>query len=117
MAASQGGRGATFGGGPGYGRQGPPIWREPGSRKPIEAVEVLIKAGADAYFVKGTELQSLVDYLLDLHRALAAPAAPPRDKHGVSLAFEYGESDNTYRVEQFMPAGMITSIRIINGKT
>lgn len=40
-----------------------------------------------------------------------------RDMHGVSLAFEYGESDNTYRVEQFMPAGMVKSVRIINGKT
>ena len=47
MVASTGGRGYAFGGGPGFGRVGPPPFREAGSRKPIEAVEVLLKAGAD----------------------------------------------------------------------
>ncbi len=50
MAASTGGRGATFGGGPGFGRLDKPVWRETGSRVPAEAVELLIKAGADADF-------------------------------------------------------------------
>jgi hypothetical protein len=47
MAASVGGRGMGFGAGPGFGRQGDPVWREPGSRKPIDAVKVLLDAGAD----------------------------------------------------------------------
>lgn len=47
MVAATGGRGYAFGGGPGFGRVGPAIWREPGSRKPIEAVQILIDAGAD----------------------------------------------------------------------
>jgi hypothetical protein len=50
MAASIGGRGASFGGGPGFGRTWKPEWREPGSRVPTEAVELLIKAGADVNF-------------------------------------------------------------------
>ncbi|MEQ1757646.1 MAG: ankyrin repeat domain-containing protein [Vicinamibacterales bacterium] len=50
MAASVGGRGASFGGGPGFGRIDKPVWREAGSRTPAEAVELLIKAGADANF-------------------------------------------------------------------
>jgi ankyrin repeat protein len=47
FAAMAGGRGAAFGGGPGFGRQGPPPWREPGSRKPADAVKLLLEAGAD----------------------------------------------------------------------
>ena len=47
MAAAAGGRGYAFGGGPGFGRVGPPPFREPGSRKPADAVQVLIDAGAD----------------------------------------------------------------------
>ena len=47
IAASTGGRGYAFGGGPGFGRQGDPVWREAGSRKPIDAVKVLLEAGAD----------------------------------------------------------------------
>ncbi len=50
MAAATGGRGATFGGGPGFGRTWKPEWREKGSRVPTEAVELLIKAGADPNF-------------------------------------------------------------------
>jgi uncharacterized protein len=50
MAASVGGRGMGFGAGPGFGRQGEPVWREPGSRKPIDAVKVLLDAGADPNF-------------------------------------------------------------------
>jgi hypothetical protein len=36
-----------------------------------------------------------------------------RDRKGVSIAFEYNDSDNTYRDEQFIPAGMVESVRII----
>ncbi|MBI4266338.1 MAG: ankyrin repeat domain-containing protein [Acidobacteria bacterium] len=47
FVAMTGGRGASFGAGPGFSREGPPPWREPGSRKPIEAVRLLLEAGAD----------------------------------------------------------------------
>jgi ankyrin repeat protein len=50
MLASVGGRGMGFGAGPGFGRQGEPVWREQGSRKPIDAVKVLLDAGADPNF-------------------------------------------------------------------
>ena len=47
MMAMVGGRGAAFAAGPGFGRTVAPPFREPGSRDPAEAVEVLLKAGAD----------------------------------------------------------------------
>ena len=47
LVAMSGGRGAAFGAGPGFSRQGPPPFREPGDRDPAEAVKMLIKAGAD----------------------------------------------------------------------
>ena len=47
MAASTGGRGMPFGGGPGFTRNGLPTWRETGNRTPIDAVKVLLDAGAD----------------------------------------------------------------------
>lgn len=47
FAAMNGGRGAAFGGGPGFGRIGPPPWREVSNRKPADAVKALIAAGAD----------------------------------------------------------------------
>ena len=47
IAAMSGGRGAAFGAGPGFSRQGPPPFREPGDRNPGETVKLLIKAGAD----------------------------------------------------------------------
>ena len=50
MVAAVGGKGMAFGGGPGFGRLADPIWREPGSRKPNDAVELLLKAGADPNF-------------------------------------------------------------------
>jgi hypothetical protein len=45
--AMTGGRGAAFGGGPGFGREGPPPFREASNRKPIDAVRVLLEGGAD----------------------------------------------------------------------
>ena len=48
MAAIKGGMGAPFAAGPGFNRPGPPPYREPeGSREPIDAVKVLLAAGAD----------------------------------------------------------------------
>ena len=47
MAAMSGGNGYAFGGGPGFSRLGLPPWREPGSREPIEALRLMLEAGAD----------------------------------------------------------------------
>jgi ankyrin repeat protein len=45
--AMKGGKGASFAAGPGFGRLGPPPFREPGSRDPAEALKLLLDAGAD----------------------------------------------------------------------
>ena len=47
MAAIKGGQGAPIAGGPGFTRIGPPLFREPGSRDPLEALKLLLAAGAD----------------------------------------------------------------------
>ncbi|MGH9646982.1 MAG: ankyrin repeat domain-containing protein [Bryobacteraceae bacterium] len=47
MAAIKGGQGAPIAGGPGFTRIGPPVFREPGSRDPLEAIQLLLAAGAD----------------------------------------------------------------------
>jgi ankyrin repeat protein len=47
MMALNGGRGAAFGGGPGFDRLGPPPFREEANREPLEAIRVLLAAGAD----------------------------------------------------------------------
>jgi ankyrin repeat protein len=47
LAAINGGNGYAFGGGPGFGRLGPPPWREAGSREPADALAVMLAAGAD----------------------------------------------------------------------
>ena len=47
MVAMNGGKGAPLQAGPGYSRSGPPPFREPGSRDPLEALKVLLAAGAD----------------------------------------------------------------------
>jgi ankyrin repeat protein len=43
-----GGRGAAFAAGPGFDRIGAPPFREPGNRDPVEALNILLKTGADA---------------------------------------------------------------------
>jgi uncharacterized protein len=48
MAAIKGGQGAPIAGGPGFTRIGPPSFREPGNRDPLEALNLLLAAGADA---------------------------------------------------------------------
>jgi ankyrin repeat protein len=48
MMAMTGGRGAAFSAGPGFDRIGPPPFREPGTREPVEALKLLLQAGADA---------------------------------------------------------------------
>jgi ankyrin repeat protein len=47
MAALKGGKGAPFAAGPGFDRPGPPPFREPGSRDPVEALKLLLDAGAN----------------------------------------------------------------------
>lgn len=47
MAAMGGGKGAPLQAGPGYSRTGPPPFREPGSRDPLEALKLLLAAGAN----------------------------------------------------------------------
>jgi ankyrin repeat protein len=47
MVAMAGGRGAALAGGPGFERIGPPPFREPSSRDPLEALDVLLAGGAN----------------------------------------------------------------------
>jgi ankyrin repeat protein len=47
MLAMTGGRGAAFAAGPGFERLGPPPFREAANREPLEAVNVLLAAGAN----------------------------------------------------------------------
>jgi hypothetical protein len=47
MAAMTGGRGAAFSAGPGFDRLGPPPFREASNREPVEAIKVLLAAGAN----------------------------------------------------------------------
>jgi ankyrin repeat protein len=47
MAAIKGGKGAPFAAGPGFNRPGPPPFREPGSRDPLDALKLLLAAGAN----------------------------------------------------------------------
>jgi ankyrin repeat protein len=47
IVAINGGRGAAFGAGPGFERLGPPPFREASDREPVDAVKVLLAAGAN----------------------------------------------------------------------
>jgi ankyrin repeat protein len=47
MVAMAGGRGAGFAAGPGFNREGPPPFRELANRAPIDALKVLLAAGAN----------------------------------------------------------------------
>ena len=47
MMSMSGGRGAAFAAGPGFDRIGAPPFREPGDRDPVDALKVLLKAGAN----------------------------------------------------------------------
>jgi ankyrin repeat protein len=47
MMALNGGRGAAFAAGPGFDRLGPPPFREEANREPLDAIKVLLAAGAD----------------------------------------------------------------------
>lgn len=79
MAAIKGGQGAPIAGGPGFTRIGPPVFREPGSRDPLEALQLLLAAGADpnAKAADGsTPLhQAVQEEYVAMIRALAAAGA------------------------------------------
>jgi ankyrin repeat protein len=76
MVAIKGGQGAPIAGGPGFTRIGPPIFREPGSRDPLEALNLLLAAGADANAKAGDGSTPLHQAVQEEHvgmiRALAA---------------------------------------------
>src|SRR5665213_3113519 len=79
MAAMKGGLGAPFAAGPGFTRLGPPPFREEGSRDLIEALQVLLAAGANpnAKAPDGTTPlhQAVQLQQVGLIRALAAAGA------------------------------------------
>jgi ankyrin repeat protein len=69
MVAINGGRGAPFAAGPGFDRLGPPPFREASNREPLEAIKVLIAAGANPN-AKSPDGSSL------LHQAVTARQVP-----------------------------------------
>jgi ankyrin repeat protein len=75
MITMGGGRGYAFGGGPGFGREGPPPFREASNRTPLDAVKVLLEAGAnpDIAAPDGTTAvhQAAAAGSLDMLRSLA----------------------------------------------
>ena len=79
MMAMSGGRGAPFAAGPGFDRIGAPPFREPGTREPVEALKVLLAAGADpnSKAPDGTTLlhQAVTVRRTDAIRALVAAGA------------------------------------------
>jgi ankyrin repeat protein len=75
MVAMRGGRGPGMTGGPAYIREGPAPYREPGSRKPEEALALLLDAGANPN-AKGPDGATLLHQAaragnLEMIRALA----------------------------------------------
>ena len=69
MLAINGGRGAAFAAGPGFERLGPPPFREASNREPVEAIRVLLAAGANPN-VKSP------DGSTPLHQAVTARQVP-----------------------------------------
>src|SRR5579864_2554637 len=76
MAAIKGGNGAPIAGGPGFTRIGLPVFREPGSRDPLEALQLLLAAGANPNVKAGDGSTPLHQAVQEEHvgmiRALAA---------------------------------------------
>jgi ankyrin repeat protein len=79
MMSMSGGRGASFAAGPGFDRIGPPPFREPGDRDPVDALKVLLQAGADpnAKTPDGTTMlhQAVTVRRIDAIRALVEKGA------------------------------------------
>ncbi|MCU1339082.1 MAG: hypothetical protein JWO19_4663 [Bryobacterales bacterium] len=79
MAAIKGGQGAPIAGGPGFTRIGPPTFREPGTRDPLEALKLLLAAGANPNATASDGSTPLHQAVQEEHvgmiRALAAAGA------------------------------------------
>lgn len=79
MAAIKGGQGAPIAGGPGFTRIGPPVFRESGSRDPLEAIQLLLAAGANPNLKAADGSTPLHQAVQEEHvgmiRALAAAGA------------------------------------------
>jgi len=69
IAAINGGRGAAFAAGPGFERLGPPPFREASDREPVDAVKVLLAAGANPNI-------KVPDGSTPLHQAVTARQVP-----------------------------------------
>ncbi len=67
MMAMSGGRGAPFSAGPGFDRIGAPPYREKAEREPVEALRVLLDAGADPN-AKGPDGSSLLHQAVTVRR-------------------------------------------------
>ncbi len=88
MVTMTGGRGAGFGAGPGFERLGPPPFREPGTRDPLAAVEVLLAAGADPN-------AKAPDGATPLHQAVQARQVPIiRARAGAGARLDATNKDN-----------------------
>jgi uncharacterized protein len=79
MLAITGGKGVGVSGGPNDLRQGPPVFREQGNREPLDAVTVLLAAGADVHALDANQETALHLAARALHpgivRALVAHGA------------------------------------------
>ena len=69
IVAINGGRGAAFAAGPGFERLGPPPFREASDREPVDAVKVLLAAGANPNV-------KVPDGSTPLHQAVTARQVP-----------------------------------------
>src|SRR5215471_20491763 len=67
MMAMSGGRGAPFSAGPGFDRIGPPPFREKATREPVEALKILLDAGANAN-AKSADGSSLLHQAVTVRR-------------------------------------------------
>ena len=88
LASINGGRGAAFAAGPGFERLGPPPFREASNREPVEAIKVLLAAGANPN-VKGP------DGSTPLHQAVTARQVPIiRELVGAGAKLDAVNKDN-----------------------
>ena len=88
LASINGGRGAAFAAGPGFERLGPPPFREASNREPVEAIKVLLAAGANPN-VKAP------DGSTPLHQAVAARQVPIiRELVGAGAKLDAVNKDN-----------------------
>lgn len=92
LAAMNGGKGVPLSAGPGYSREGPPPFREPSNRDPVDAMRMIIAAGADPdTMVDGEPLlhEAVRAGKLDAIRVLAEGGATldQQNKDGLTALF------------------------------